>query len=174
MAPDSRPARESALYAFLVGCFGVGFLVIRAEVLWQRSWRPVRATGERPEMTPGARQRLVVALGITVLSWGFAIAYLFYRTEPLAPLLAGFSVLSLFACMILIGRVCGPSQMREIRKSILLAASLLICFVAVVAFRSRVTAPGQTTAWLVSASLTCIATPAALLLLRPESGIRNS
>jgi hypothetical protein len=168
-ALGSKSAHEFAIYAYLFGFFSVGFLVIRGEVLWQRSWRPVRAISERPPVTPGAKQRFVVASAIMASSWVFAIAYLYNRTKPFAPLFVGFSSLSLFASMIFIGRISGPSKMLEIRKSIVIAAGLLICFVGAVAFRSRVTAPAQSSAWLVTVTLPCLALLSALLLLRPES-----
>ena len=64
--------------------------------------------------------------------------------------------------------------MREIRKSIVITAGLLICFIGAVAFRSRVTAPDQTSAWFVTVILPCVAVLSALLFLRSDSGIRNS
>jgi hypothetical protein len=174
LAPDTKFARELGVYAYLFGLFSVGFLVVRAEVLWQRSWRQVRAIGEQLPIVPEARRRLFVVLAIMGSSWVFAGAYLLNRTKPLAPLLFGTSLLSLFAAMIFIGRVLGHPKTSEIRQSIVVAAGLLICFVGFIAFRSRVTAPTQTSSWIVSAAAPCIAVLAAVLFLRSESGTRNS
>src|ERR1700733_50886 len=169
MALSDRTSRQSAVYAYLLGFVSTAFVVIRAEILWRRSWKPTRAISERPPVVPGARRKLFIALAIMAPSWPFTIAYLFYRTSPFAPFLFGLSSLSFFAAMIFIGKVLGAPRMQEVRKVTLVTAALWICFVGAVAFKSRVTAPTQTSAWLVTVTLLCLIPLSALFFLRPEA-----
>jgi hypothetical protein len=169
LAGAARAARESASQAYLVGLLCVEFLVIRAEVRWRRSWLPVRPTGERPPNKPEAKRTLVIAFCIAGLSWVFAIAYLVNRTQPFAPILVGFSGMSLLASMTFLGRYADPSKIQEIRKGFVIVAVALICGAFLVAFQSRATAPNQTTAWIVSVSLLCIALLSARFLLKPKA-----
>jgi hypothetical protein len=174
VALSDRSSRQSALYAYLLGFVSVAFFVVRAEILWQRSWKPVRVISERPPVAPGARRRYFVALAIIGPSWPFTIAYLFYRTKPFAPFLFAFSSLFFFAAMIFISKVVGAPKMQEMRKVILIGAAVWICFVGVVAFKSRVTAPTQTSAWLVTVTLLCLIPLSALFFLRPTSASATS
>jgi hypothetical protein len=173
-AAGNESGRESAIYAFLFGLFSVGFFVVRSEIRWQRSWAPVRAASERPPVAPEAKRRYILACAFGACSWILAMVYLFLRTKPFAPLLLGLSLLLLLAPMIFAGRSFGPSAMREIRKGVVFSAALMISFIGWVAFRSQVTAPAQTSAWLVAGALVGVVFLAALWFLRPDSVVRNS
>ena len=172
-APDNKSVRESALYAFLVGLFSVGFFVMRSEIFWRGSWTSVRANTERPPVNPEARRRFFAMCGFGICSWILALAALFLRTKPLAPLLFGSSLFSLLAPMIFMGRAFGTAIMREFRNGVVFISGLGICFCGWVGYKSQVNAPTQTSAWLVSIAILCVVFLSALLFLRPESEIQG-
>lgn len=168
-----RSSRQSAVYAYVLGLFSVLFFVLRAEIRWQLSWKPARTISEPPLAAPGAMRRLIIAFTILGSSWLFAIAFLLSPKRPSAPLLVGFASLSILAGMIFIGRVLGPPHTGQIRKVTVVSACLLICFFGQLAFKSRVNAPTQTSAWIVSVTLVCVALMSALFFLRPGNSSAN-
>src|SRR5580698_1408312 len=48
MALSDRTSRQSAVYAYLLGFVSIAFLVIRAEILWRRSWKLSLSMIRRP------------------------------------------------------------------------------------------------------------------------------
>jgi hypothetical protein len=159
-------AYYSAMYAFVLSLLCGVFLLLRAEFRWRRASGLVTATKNSRPVVPGARRRLLIALGIAALSPVFSVASLLNRPRPISVIFGGTSMLFALASIIFLGRTLDRTQMKESRNVVLVLSSAMFCVSGGLALKLRTTNPALSSAWLVTLAMPCVVAFLALVFLR--------
>jgi hypothetical protein len=161
-------AYYSIIYAYVFGLLCGFFFILRAEFRWRRSSGLVTSAKNNRAVIPGAYRRLLIALGILALSFGFSVAYWLNRPKSIGIIFGSSSLLFLFMAVIFLGRAMGAAEMREMRIVIFVLAAALFCMLAALAWKFRKTDPPLSSVWLVTLVMPCLVALSALFFMRPQ------
>ena len=159
-------AQYDGMYAYILGLLCLTLVAMRAEFRWRRSCGLVASTESKRPVVPGARRRLLIGLGILVVSSGFSVAYWVFRPKPISVMFSAASMLFVFAFLIFVGRSVDRAKMRESRTVILVLAAAIFCMFGGVGWKLRNTDPTLSSAWLATLSVPCVVVLAALFFMR--------
>lgn len=162
-------AYYSAMYAYVLSLSCGVFLVLRSEFRWRRASGLITAAKSNRPVVPGARRRLLIALGIAALSPVFSVASLLTRPRPISVIFGGTSMLFALASIIFLGRTLDRTQMKESRNVILVLSSAMLCMFGGMAWKLREADPALSSAWLVNLAVPCVVVVLASVFLRATS-----